>query len=72
VHKPATKAPLETKDRDRTIFWLYYRQGMTAKEITGLPGIGLSLKGVESALHRLVKLVRDHLVEVRPGKTGTV
>ena len=65
-------APPETNNRDRTIFWLYYRQGMTAREITGLPGIGLSLKGVESTLHRLVQLVRTHLVEARPGKTGAV
>ena len=39
-------APSETRDRDRKIFWLYYRQGMTAKEIAGLPQIGLTLKGV--------------------------
>jgi RNA polymerase sigma-70 factor, ECF subfamily len=58
--------PSETKSRDRAIFWLYYRQGMTAKEITGLPGIGLSLKGVESTLHRLIHLVRTHLVEAAP------
>jgi RNA polymerase sigma-70 factor (ECF subfamily) len=61
-------APPETRERDRTIFWLYYRQGLTAKEIAGLPAIGLSLKGVESTLHRLTQLVRTHLVEARPPK----
>src|SRR5207302_1861720 len=25
--------PVETRERDRTIFWLYYRQGLSAKEI---------------------------------------
>jgi len=65
-------APKETMDRDRTIFWLYYRHGMTAKEITGLPYIGLSLKGVESTLHRLIQLVRTRLAEARPRKTGAV
>lgn len=65
-------APAETMDRDRTIFWLYYRQGMTAKEITGLPSVGLSVKGVESTLHRLIQLVRTHLMEARARKTGAV
>jgi RNA polymerase sigma-70 factor (ECF subfamily) len=56
-------APADTQERDRTIFWLYYRQGLTAKEIVELPSIGLSLKGVESTLHRLTQLVRTHLVK---------
>jgi RNA polymerase sigma-70 factor (ECF subfamily) len=63
-------APAETRDRDRTIFWLYYRQGLTAKEIVELPSIKLSLKGVESTLHRLTQLVRTHLVESCRGKPG--
>jgi RNA polymerase sigma-70 factor (ECF subfamily) len=56
-------APAETRDRDCVIFWLYYRQGLTAKEIAELPAIGLGLKGVESTLHRLTQLVRSQLVE---------
>jgi len=63
-------APAETRERDRTIFWLYYRQGFTAKEIVRIPSINLSLKGVESTLHRLTKLVRTHLVEAWRGKSG--
>jgi RNA polymerase sigma-70 factor, ECF subfamily len=63
--------PSETKDRDRNIFWLYYRQGMTAKEIASLPHLGLTLKGVESTLHRLIQLVRTHLTGNRTVKTGT-
>jgi len=58
-------APADTEERDRTIFWLYYRQGLTAKEIVELPSIGLSLKGVESTLHRLTQLVRAQLVTRR-------
>ena len=65
------ETPPETRERDRTIFWLYYRQGMTAKEITGLPAIGLSLKGVESTLHRLIQLVRTHLVEAGRHNRGS-
>ncbi len=60
-------APPETRQRDQSIFWLYYRQGLTAREIAELPSIGLSLKGVESTLHRLTQLVRTHLVEARRG-----
>ena len=48
-------------DRDRKIFWLYYRTGLTARAIASLPTIGLSTKGVESVLSRLTRLVRDSL-----------
>ena len=47
--------------RDYTIFWLYYRQGLTAKAISQLPGIGLSVKGVESTLLRMIRLLQDKL-----------
>jgi len=52
-----------TADRDRTIFWLYYRQGFTTKAIALLPAIGLTIKGVESTIFRLTKLVRRRMVE---------
>lgn len=42
-------------DRDEAIFWLYYDYGFTAKEISKLSGIGLSVKGVESTLLRLIR-----------------
>jgi RNA polymerase sigma-70 factor, ECF subfamily len=45
--------------RDRLIFQLYYREGLTARGISELPGINLNPKGVEGVLHRLVKAVRD-------------
>ena len=48
-------------DRDITVCKLYYQQGFTAKEISALPYIGLSEKGVESCLHRLVLLLRREL-----------
>jgi len=47
-------------ERDRQIFGLYYLQGMTAKEIAALPGMGLTVKGVESALTRLTRLIREN------------
>src|SRR6185437_14715563 len=52
--------------RDSAIFWLYYQQGLTAKAISQLPSIGLQVKGVESALLRLTRLVRAELGE-KPG-----
>ena len=50
------------RDRDRTIFWLYYQQGMSVKDIAALPTIGLSAKGVESVIGRLTRLLREVLV----------
>ena len=55
----------DTADRDRTIFWLYYRQGFTTKAIALLPAIGLTIKGVESTIFRLTKLVRRRLVDAQ-------
>ena len=49
-------------ERDRRVFWLYYRAGLTASAIAALPAIGLSVKGVESILHRLTSEVRERLV----------
>jgi RNA polymerase sigma-70 factor (ECF subfamily) len=40
-------------ERDRRIFWLYYRHGFTPKDIARVPSLGLSAKGVESAIYRL-------------------
>lgn len=51
----------DDKERDCTVFWLYYRQGLTAQAIAQLPGISLSVKGVESLLHRLTRIVRERL-----------
>jgi RNA polymerase sigma-70 factor, ECF subfamily len=48
-------------ERDRKIFWLYYRVGLTASAIAGLPTIGLSTKGVESTLLRLTRHLRERL-----------
>jgi RNA polymerase sigma-70 factor, ECF subfamily len=47
------------EERNRTIFWLYHRQGLTPKAIASLGGIGMSSDGVETALYRLTRAVRD-------------
>lgn len=51
--------------RDRLIFRLYYRQGMSAKAIASLPGLDLNAKGVESVIHRVTRSLRDRLASVR-------
>lgn len=48
-------------ERDRTVFWLYYRIGLTANAIAALPSIGLSMKGVESTILRLTRLLRQEI-----------
>jgi RNA polymerase sigma-70 factor (ECF subfamily) len=55
-------------ERDRRIFWLYYRSGLTASAIASLPTIGLSTKGVESTLLRLTKQIRAQLTGAGEGK----
>ena len=59
------------QQRDCLIFWLYYQQGMSAKAIAALPTVGLSAKGVETAILRLTRLVREQVVGLhpRPGTT---
>lgn len=56
--------------RDRKVFLLYYRVGLSANAIAALPSIGLSTKGVESSILRLTRLLRNEIGKVRP-KTGT-
>ena len=50
----------QVSERDRTVFWLYFRQGYSAKEISAMP-FSLGTKGVESCLMRLVSLLRVRL-----------
>ena len=47
------------KERDRSIFWLYYDQGLTAKNIAEIAPLGLSVKGVETTILRVTRAVRD-------------
>jgi RNA polymerase sigma-70 factor, ECF subfamily len=53
--------PTETAARDRRIFWLYFRHGFSAKDISALPGVALTDKGVESTLHRMTQSLRSVL-----------
>ena len=57
--------------RNCVIFWLYYRQGLTAAAIAALPSIGLTTKGVESTLLRLTRLIRSELNARRSRGSGS-
>lgn len=54
------------QERDRTIFWLYFQQGMSAKEIASLPNIGLAPKGVGSVIERLKQCIRELIAAPSP------
>ena len=44
--------PNTITERDRVIFWLYFEQGFSARDIARVAGVGLGVKGVESSIHR--------------------
>jgi RNA polymerase sigma-70 factor (ECF subfamily) len=52
------------RERDRMVFWLYFRQGMSTKEIASLPTIGLGAKGVGSVIERLKHRIREQILGV--------
>jgi RNA polymerase sigma-70 factor (ECF subfamily) len=54
--------------RDRTIFWLYFEQGFSAREIGEIASVGLTVKGVESSIHRTTQQVRQALARPSAAK----
>ena len=59
----------QTRDRDRMVFWLYYRHGLTARAIAAVPSLGLTVKGVETVIFRLTKAIRKELGGSAVGRT---
>ena len=55
------------QERDRAVFWLYFRQGMSTREIASLPAIGLGAKGVGSVIERLKHCLREQILGGHPG-----
>jgi RNA polymerase sigma-70 factor (ECF subfamily) len=53
-----TLVPAVLSERDRTVFWLYFEQGFSAREISEISSIGLTVKGVESCIHRTTQQIR--------------
>lgn len=58
------------KQRDRSIFWLYYKHGFTVNDISRLGALGLGLKGVETAIYRVTRAVRECLGQSVTAKTA--
>jgi RNA polymerase sigma-70 factor, ECF subfamily len=54
------------RERDRMIFWLYFRQGMSTKEIASLPTLRLTAKGVASVLERVKRCIREQILGPQP------
>lgn len=54
--------------RDRQIFWLYYRHGLSAQAIAKIPSMDLTPKGVESVLRRMAQALRETLMWGRSRK----
>jgi RNA polymerase sigma-70 factor, ECF subfamily len=61
---------LDATEQERSIFWLYYRQGLTAREIAALPGCALGPKGVESLLWRMTNHIRRSMGQPHPPATN--
>src|SRR5262249_8724648 len=55
-----------SQERDRMIFWFYFRQGMSTKEIASVPAIGLGIKGVGSVIERLKQCIREQIITGSP------
>lgn len=69
IDKIVREVTEETGGRDREIFWLYYREGMTAAAIASNSRFGLSVKGVESLISRVTRSVRTAMAG-RGGSAG--
>ena len=54
--------------RDRTIFLLHWKRGMSAKEISELPGMELTAKGVGSVLTRVQADLKRRIVSTEIAK----
>jgi RNA polymerase sigma-70 factor (ECF subfamily) len=49
------------RERNKRIFWLHYRAGLSASAIASMPGIGLSTKGVETTILRTTRDLRKRM-----------
>jgi RNA polymerase sigma-70 factor (ECF subfamily) len=61
----------QLEERDRAIFWMYYRHGFTARAIADMSSLQLTLKGVESVILRTTNRVKECLSAApRPALTA--
>jgi RNA polymerase sigma-70 factor (ECF subfamily) len=59
------------QERDCLIFRLHYQQGLTARAIAALPTVGLTAKGIEAVIYRILGKVREQLVGVGSQDSAT-
>jgi RNA polymerase sigma-70 factor (ECF subfamily) len=55
------------QERNRQVFWLHYRAGLSARAIADVPEIGLTTKGVESIILRVTKDLRERMAAQKTG-----
>lgn len=60
------------RERNITIFWLYYRVGLSARAIASLPGSELTTEGVESIVFRLKGELRKRMNAPKSRDRGAV
>ena len=58
--------------RDQMIFLLYYKYGLTTESISRLHSVRLSIKGVESTILRMVRLIKLSMGNQRNGQHQAV
>jgi RNA polymerase sigma-70 factor, ECF subfamily len=66
VLRQITAGKGKDQERNRAIFWLRHRLGLTAREIAQIPSIKLTTEGVESVLVRLLAAIQSHLITSGP------
>ncbi|MBL8231121.1 MAG: sigma-70 family RNA polymerase sigma factor [Bryobacterales bacterium] len=63
---------LITNRREKIVFHLYYEQGYSALEISQIPAVKLSVKGVESLIFRITAKLRTELArQKKEGNSST-
>ena len=62
------------QDRDRWLFWLYYRHGLTPQAISGIASLKLTATNVETAIDLLAQVTaaEEHLDMLRAEGPGAV
>jgi RNA polymerase sigma-70 factor, ECF subfamily len=67
IERVLQKAPRPISSvRDRSIFWLHFRSGLSARAISEIPSVGLTAKGVESSIYRTLDFIRRSF-RIEPG-----
>ncbi len=63
LHEAVDEASSDCSGRDRLIFRLYFVEGLTIAEISGIRSVGLSPSGVEKRVRKIRKTIKKKLEE---------